>query len=86
MNADDAAVAAAVAAGRVTRLPDATEFAKLPAIITIVQARTVLAGSGASVRRSGAAWLLDGRRIDNGALIQTARHVQRKALIDERRG
>lgn len=80
-SADDATVAAAVASGKVTRVPDATAFAGLPAITDAETARTLLESAGAVVRRQGAGWDVDGRKLDHLGLMQAAQVVQRKALL-----
>lgn len=59
---DDAQVAAAVAAGQVTRLPDPAIFARLPAITSADKARQELQRMGRTVQRSGGYWLVDGER------------------------
>jgi hypothetical protein len=82
LTGDEAAIAEAIATGRVTRVPDASAFAKLPAIVGINHARSVLESGGATVRRAGSGWDVDGRKVSNQGLIQAAQATQRQALLD----
>lgn len=82
LTGDEAAIAEAIATGRVTRVPDASAFAKLPAIVGINHARSVLESAGATVRRAGSGWDVDGRKVSNQGLIQAAQAAQRQALLE----
>lgn len=81
LTGDAAAIAEAVAAGRVTKVPDAMAFAKLPAIVDTKQAVAALEAAGAKVGRAGVGWSVDGRKLDNVGLIQAAQQAQRQTMI-----